>query len=70
LVDGATAIRLLKADPATRDIRLIALSAGSTLLSRIHELRADGVLGKPFDLDVLLADVALQVRLAGERSMV
>ena len=62
VLDGASAIRMLKADPATRDIRVIAMSAGANLRLHADTLPADGALGKPFDLDTLLADVAIQLR--------
>src|SRR3954452_2012417 len=45
-LDGHSAIRAPKDDPRTRDIRIIAMSAGSNLLHHIDQLRADGVLGK------------------------
>jgi DNA-binding response OmpR family regulator len=62
VVDGATAIGQLRENPRTRSIRVIAMSAGSTLLQRVDQLQADGVLAKPFDLDELLANVEFQLR--------
>lgn len=62
VVDGATAIGQLRENPRTRSIRVIAMSAGSTLLQRIDHLQADGVLAKPFDLDELLANIEFQLR--------
>lgn len=58
-LDGAEATRQLKADPLTRHIPVIAMSAGATLLLHATELPADAALGKPFDLAVLLANVAM-----------
>ena len=58
-LDGAAATRLLKEDPATRHIPVIAMSAGRNLQSRTDDLPANDVLAKPFDIDVLLAEVAL-----------
>lgn len=62
IVDGATAIGELRKNPLTRAIRVIAMSAGSTLLQRVDHLQADGVLSKPFDLDELLANIEFQLR--------
>ena len=62
IVDGATAIGVLRKNPKTRSIRVIAMSAGSTLLQRVDQLQADGVLAKPFDLDELLANIEFQLR--------
>jgi CheY-like chemotaxis protein len=65
-LDGAAATRLLKADPDTNWIHVIAMSAGTNLRLQADTLPADSVLGKPFDLDALLADVAIQTRQAEE----
>ena len=59
VIDGATAIRELKQDPSTRSIHIIAMSAGANLRMHVDQLPADSVLGKPFDLNTLLAGVAL-----------
>jgi CheY-like chemotaxis protein len=58
LLDGATATRLLKSDPRTRAIPVVAMSANMALLRQIGDLPADDVVSKPFDLDLLL-DVVL-----------
>ncbi|HEU4793696.1 MAG TPA: response regulator [Nitrolancea sp.] len=62
VLDGAAAIRLLKNAPHTQQIRIIAMSAGANLRLHADHLPADSVLGKPFDLDALLADVAIQTQ--------
>lgn len=67
VLDGASAIRVLKNDPTTRDIPVIAMSAGANLRLHADHLPADGVLGKPFDLDTVLAHVTINSRLARER---
>jgi CheY-like chemotaxis protein len=54
VLDGVAAIKALKADPATRRIRTIAMSAGHNLRLHVDDLPADGVLAKPFDLEALL----------------
>lgn len=61
VMDGVSAIQTLKSDPDTRPIPIIAMSAGSTLVRCAERLPADGVLGKPFNLDVLLASVTMQL---------
>lgn len=68
VLDGASAIRLLKRDPATQEIPVIAMSAGANLRLHAEHLPADGVLGKPFDLDTVLAHVTINSgRLARQR---
>jgi DNA-binding response OmpR family regulator len=62
VIDGATAISRLRENPETQSIRVIAMSAGSTLLQHVDQLQADGVLAKPFDLDELLANIEFQLR--------
>ncbi len=59
IMDGATAIRRLKQDPDTSSIHIIAMSAGANLRMHADQLPADSVIGKPFDLNTLLAGVAL-----------
>lgn len=64
VLDGAAAIRTLKADPDTSSIPIIAMSAGANLVKLAEALPADAVLRKPFNLDVLLASVTLQLKSA------
>lgn len=61
VLDGAAAVRILKSDPGTSWMRIIAMSAGVNLRSQADILPADGVMSKPFDLDALLADVQIQL---------
>lgn len=61
VLDGAEAIRRLKRDPDTSGIHIIAMSAGANLRMHADQLPADSVIGKPFDLNTLLAGVALHV---------
>jgi CheY-like chemotaxis protein len=61
VMDGAEAIRRLKRDPVTEEIHIIAMSAGANLRMHADQLPADSVIGKPFDLNTLLASVALHV---------
>jgi CheY-like chemotaxis protein len=62
VVDGMAATRELKQDPKTRAIPIIAVSAGTNLRLHVERLPADGVVGKPFDLDTLLAAVTVQLQ--------
>ncbi|HEU5424582.1 MAG TPA: response regulator, partial [Nitrolancea sp.] len=55
VLDGVTATALLKRDPRTAHIPVIAMSAGRNLRRQSSGLSADGLLAKPFDLDELLA---------------
>lgn len=61
-LDGITATRMLKGDPTTGWIQIIAMSAGINLRMAAAQLPADGLVGKPFDIDALLADVQLHLR--------
>lgn len=65
VLDGVSAIQELKADPETRPIPIIAMSAGANLARHAEQLPADDVLRKPFNLDVLLASVTLRLRQTG-----
>ena len=57
-VDGTTAIRRLKSDPATADLPIVAMSAGRTIRRQSNELTdADAALAKPFDIEALLAQI-------------
>lgn len=61
-VDGGTAIRRLKAEPATAGIPIVAMSAGRNLRQLTGDLEdADGALAKPFDIEALLAQVAFHL---------
>lgn len=58
VLDGSSATRILKSDAATRRIRIIVMSAIMNLRRYSDDIPADGLLDKPFDLDMLLNDVA------------
>jgi len=62
VLDGMAATRELKSDARTRSIPIIAVSAGTNLRIHAEQLPADGVVGKPFDLDTLLAAVTVQLQ--------
>jgi CheY-like chemotaxis protein len=63
-LDGVAAIELLKRDPTTSWMRIVAMSAGRKLREQVARLAADGLLAKPFELDSLFAEVARQLCLA------
>jgi CheY-like chemotaxis protein len=60
-LDGMEATREIKADPRGAGVRVIAMSAGYNLRTVAEQLPADSLIAKPFDLDALLADVAVQL---------
>lgn len=62
-MDGLEATRLLKADPATQDIKVIALTAFAMKGDEDRVLAAgcDGYLTKPIDYKVFLAEIAQQL---------
>lgn len=61
VLDGSSAIRILKSDEETRLIPIIVMSAVMHLHRHSAELPANGFIDKPFDIDALLDDVARQV---------
>ena len=69
VLDGSSAIRILKSADETRRIRIIVMSAVMNLRRFSEDLPADGLLDKPFDLDTLLSDVAQQVTACDEIGM-
>jgi excisionase family DNA binding protein len=56
-IDGFQICRKVKADPATKDVAILAITASLELRDEILAAGADAFLGKPFDLAVLLAEV-------------
>src|SRR3954469_18469132 len=69
VMDGLQACRLLKEDPATRDIPVIFLSALDDTDTKVRglSLGADDYISKPFRVEELLARVAVALRLKLER---
>ncbi|HWP30033.1 MAG TPA: response regulator [Chloroflexota bacterium] len=57
-VDGREVLRELKADPRTRGIPVIVVSAYASTLTAAERAAAAEVLSKPFDVDELLSRVA------------
>ena len=69
VLDGLQACRLIKEDPATRDIPIIFLSALDDTDTKVSGLAlgADDYISKPFRVEELLARVAVAIRLKRER---
>jgi CheY-like chemotaxis protein len=59
--DGREIARQLKADPSTRHIPILMLSAYPTIEQEAKAAGADSFLAKPFELDDLLAKVTSYV---------
>lgn len=59
ILDGGSAIELLKGDERTAAIPIIAMSAGTNLLWLAERVRVDGLLGKPFELETLFAHLRM-----------
>jgi CheY-like chemotaxis protein len=53
-MDGTEVARRLKADPRTRAIPIVLMSAADRLRARAGEAPVDRLLPKPFDLDEVL----------------
>ncbi len=64
-LDGPGAIKAIRSDPEIADISIIAMSAGRNLWQMVDKLDVDSIIGKPFDIDALLAEVAIQLRRSG-----
>jgi two-component system cell cycle response regulator len=69
VLDGLEACRLLKEDPATRDIPVIFLSALDDTDTKVRglSLGANDYVSKPFRVEELLARVSVAIRLKLER---
>jgi diguanylate cyclase (GGDEF)-like protein len=69
VMDGLQACRLLKEDPATRDIPVIFLSALDDTDTKVRALAlgANDYVSKPFRVEELLARVSVAIRLKLER---
>ena len=69
IMDGLQACRLIKDDPATRDIPVIFLSALDDTATKVSglSLGANDYISKPFRVEELLARVAVALRLKLER---
>lgn len=69
-MDGLEATRLLKTDPATRDIQIVALTAlvMQEEQERIRAAGCDGYIAKPIDYKQFLAEVSRWVPLGESTS--
>lgn len=68
-MDGYEICRRLKADPATRDIPVMFLSAGGDMADKVEGFRVGGVdyVTKPFQVEEVLARVATHLALSRQR---
>jgi DNA-binding response OmpR family regulator len=57
LLDGLSVCKMVKQNPATVRMPVIIMSASETLLKKAVDARADAVIAKPFDIDMLLETV-------------
>jgi two-component system, cell cycle response regulator DivK len=69
-LDGLAATRILKGDPATRDIPIIAVTASGQLTDKEKALGAgcDAYVTKPIVPRVLMSEIESVLRSAGHRS--
>ena len=70
-LNGDEVLRMLKADPNTRDIPVVMISADNDIekVSKCIELGADDYLPKPFNTSLLRARIAAALRRASLRTM-
>jgi two-component system KDP operon response regulator KdpE len=64
---GIDVLAELRADPATRDVAVVVVTGHPEHLNDVLLEEADGVIGKPFDLDELLAIVRRAIQRASTR---
>jgi CheY-like chemotaxis protein len=64
---GTDVLAELRADPATRDVAVVVVTGHPECLSEALLEEADGVVGKPFDLDELIAVVRRAIQRASTR---
>src|SRR5690349_20259803 len=57
VLDGITVCNMVKQDPKLHDLPVIMMSASEMLRDEAKKSRADAVLEKPFDIDLLLDTV-------------
>lgn len=58
VMSGAEATHILKSDPSTAGIPVLAMSAGRNLSAVVLDIPADGFVPKPFDLTELVSTIA------------
>lgn len=56
-MDGVTVAQQIRANPETREIPIVAMTAAGRAPVICHEMDAQGCLGKPFDIDHLVTVV-------------
>ena len=61
-INGREICKIIKADPHTRHIPIILMSASVSALKNFEECSADEILSKPFDLSDLLQKIHHQAK--------
>ncbi|HEY8446166.1 MAG TPA: response regulator [Thermomicrobiales bacterium] len=64
ICSGAEATAILKGDPRTAHVPILAMSAGRNLASIAGDIPVDGFVAKPFDLTALIATLDQHTRRA------
>jgi two-component system, OmpR family, response regulator MprA len=58
VVSGVEATAMLKRDPRTASIPVLAMSAGRNIVALQNDIPADDFIAKPFELSTLIAAIA------------
>jgi two-component system response regulator MprA len=58
VVSGVEATAMIKRDPRTASIPVLAMSAGRNILALQNDIPADDFIAKPFELSTLIAAIA------------
>jgi CheY-like chemotaxis protein len=58
VVSGAEATAMIKRDPRTASIPVLAMSAGRNIVALQNDIPADDFIAKPFELSTLIAAIA------------
>jgi CheY-like chemotaxis protein len=58
VVSGAEATAMIKRDPRTASIPVLAMSAGRNIVAMQNDIPADDFIAKPFELSALIAAIA------------
>jgi DNA-binding response OmpR family regulator len=65
---GIEVLHDLRAEPATREVAIVVVTAHPEMLSEAQIGETDGVVGKPFDVDELLMEVQRATQRASSRT--
>jgi CheY-like chemotaxis protein len=62
VVSGVEATAMIKRDPRTASIPVLAMSAGRNIVALQNDIPADDFIAKPFELSTLIAAIAALIR--------